>query len=120
MAAKATGTARKRTQPNAIEAMVFERQARICKAFASPVRLQILDLVSKGECGATELQVALNITKANLSQHLSILKSAGVVAGRREGKQMFYMLTIPEVKQACQLIRKVLYAQVEDARKMLL
>ncbi len=120
MAAKATGTAQKRTQQNAIEAMVFERQARICKAFASPVRLQILDLISKGECGATELQAVLNITKANLSQHVSILKAAGVVAARREGKQMYYMLTIPEVKQACQLIRKVLYAQVEGARKMLL
>jgi DNA-binding transcriptional ArsR family regulator len=120
MAAKATGTARKRAEQNAIEAMVFERQARICKAFASPVRLQILDLISKGECGAAELQAALSITKANLSQHMSILKSAGVVAARREGKQMYYMLTIPEVKQACQLIRKVLYAQVEGARKMLL
>ena len=119
MAAKATGTARKRaTQDAAIEAMVFERQAQICKAFASPVRLQILDMVSRGECGAADLQKALKISKANLSQHMSILKSAGVISTRRDGKQMYYMLSIPEVKQACLLIRKVLYAQVEGARKM--
>lgn len=119
MTAKATGVAHKRTPKNGIEAMVFERQAQICKAFASPVRLQILDIVSKGECGAAELQETLSISKANLSQHMAVLKSAGVISTRRDGKQMYYLLTLPEVKQACQLIRKVLYAQVEGARKML-
>jgi DNA-binding transcriptional ArsR family regulator len=119
MAAKATATAAKRAPKNGIEAMVFEKQAQICKAFASPIRLQILDIVSKGECGATGLQEALGISKANLSQQMAVLKSAGVISTRRDGKQLFYVLTLPEVKQACQLIRKVLYAQVEGARKML-
>jgi len=111
--------ARKKVPQSAVEAMVFERQADICKAFASPLRLQILDLISKGECGATELQKKLKVSKANLSQHISILKSAGIISTRRDGKHLYYTLTIPEVKEACQLIRKVLYAQVEADRKML-
>lgn len=122
MASKASTTApaRKRAQHNGIEAMVFERQAQICKAFASPLRLQIIDLVSQGECAAADIQEALNISKANLSQHMAILKHAGVLTTRRQGKQTYCSLAIPEVKQACQLIKKVLYAQVEEARKLLM
>lgn len=117
MAVKA---AKKRAPRNGMESMVYERQALICRAFANPVRLQILDLVSNGERGVGELQDILHISKANLSQHLAVLKSAGVLVNRREGKQMYCSLAIPEVKEACTLIRKVLRAQIEDARKMLL
>ena len=90
---------------------LFERQALICKAFAHPGRLQILDLLGQDERGVSELQAALGISKTNVSQHLSILKSAGVVATRREGKQIYCSLAMPEVKQACRMIRKVLHAQ---------
>ena len=91
---------------------IFERQARICKAFAHPGRLQILDLLGQGERGISELQAALGISKTSLSQHLSILKSAGVVVTRRGGKQIYCSLAMPEVKQACKLIRDVLRAQI--------
>jgi ArsR family transcriptional regulator, virulence genes transcriptional regulator len=114
-----TGTARNKVSPQEIDRMVFDRQAQICKAFASPVRLQILDLLSKGECAAAELQQKLSVSKANLSQHMGVLKAAGVVATRKEGQHISYVLTFPEVKEACQLIRKVLSAQVEGAYKML-
>lgn len=103
-----------------IENMVFDRQAQICKAFANPLRLRILDQVSRGECSASDLQDSLGISKANLSQHIAVLKSAGVIASRRDGKQIHYSLAIPEVKQACQLLRKVLHAQLDGARKLLM
>lgn len=119
MAGTATGVVRKKASQKEIDRMVFDRQAQICKAFASPVRLQILDLVSKGECSAAELQEKLNISKANLSQHMGVLKSAGVVTTRKEGQHISYFLTFPEVKEACQLIRKVLSAQVQGAYKMM-
>lgn len=97
---------------------IFERQARICKAFAHPGRLQILDLLGQGERGISGLQEALGISKTSLSQHLAILKSAGVLATRREGKQIYCSLAIPEVKQACQLIRKVLQAQIAASHRL--
>jgi ArsR family transcriptional regulator len=100
------------TRPVDKELEVFERQARICKAFAHPGRLQILDLLGQSERGVSQLQVELGISKTSLSQHLAILKSAGVLATRREGKQIYCSLAMPEVKQACQLIRKVLQAQI--------
>jgi DNA-binding transcriptional ArsR family regulator len=97
---------------------IYERQARICKAFAHPGRLQILDLLGQGERGVSELQVELGISKTSISQHLSILKSAGVLATRREGKQIYCSLAMPEVKQACQLIRKVLQAQIAASHRL--
>jgi DNA-binding transcriptional ArsR family regulator len=97
---------------------IFERQARICKAFAHPGRLRILDLLGQGERGVSELQEALRISKTSISQHLSILKSVGVLATRREGKQIYCSLAMPEVKQACQLIRKVLQAQIAASHRL--
>ena len=110
----------KKAKPkNTIEMEIFERQARICKAFAHPGRLQILDLLGQGERGVTDLQEALGISKTSISQHLSILKSAGVLATRREGKQIYCSLAMPEVKQACQLIRKVLQAQITASHRLI-
>ena len=97
---------------------IFERQAQICKAFAHPGRLRILDLLGKGERGVSELQSELGISKTSISQQISILKSAGVLVTRRNGKQIYCSLAIPEVKEACQLIRGVLRAQITNSHRL--
>ena len=103
---------------NGIESQVFERQANICKAFANPTRLQMLDLLGKRDWVAGDLQRQLGISKANLSQHVAILKSVGIVGTRREGRQVYFSLLMPEVKSACRLIRDVLRAQVRNGRRL--
>jgi DNA-binding transcriptional ArsR family regulator len=100
------------------EEQVYEMQVRICKSFANPTRLRMLDLLARREYSASDLQTELGITAPNVSQHLAILKAAGVVATRRDGKQIYCSLAMPEVKQACQLIRDVLRAQVRNGRKL--
>ncbi len=102
-----------------IDAEIFERQARICKAFAHAARLQILGLLGQGEQGVSALQETLGLSKTGISQHLAILKSAGVLATRRNGKQVLCSLAIPEVKEACQLIRKVLHAQITNSHRLI-
>ena len=97
---------------------IFERQAQICKAFAHPGRLRILDLLGQGERGVSELQKELGFSRTTLSQQISILKSAGVLSTRRNGKQIYCSLAIPEVKQACQLIREVLRAQIAASHRL--
>lgn len=97
---------------------IFERQATICKAFANPIRLEMLDLLGSGEWVVGDMQKRLGISKANMSQHISVLKTAGVIEVRREGKQFFCSLAIPEVKQACALIHNVLRAQVRKGRDL--
>jgi DNA-binding transcriptional ArsR family regulator len=108
----------KKTRPNALDDQIYERQVEICKAFANPTRLRILDLLAQRSYSASQLQKQLSIAKANLSQHLTVLKQAGVVSTRREGKQVFCSLAIPEVKTACQLIRDVLRAQIRKDRQL--
>ena len=101
-----------------LDQQVLERQVRICKAFANPVRLRMLDLLARREHTVSEMQTALEITLPNVSQHLSILKAAGVVSTRRSGKQIYCFLALPEVKHACQLIRDVLRAQLKRGRTL--
>ena len=102
-----------------IDEEIFERQARICKAFAHHGRLQILDLLGEGERGISELQEALGISKTRMSQHLAILRSVGVIETRRNGKQIYCSLAMPEIKQACQLIRKVLRNQIAESHRLI-
>jgi DNA-binding transcriptional ArsR family regulator len=103
---------------NRFETLIYEKQVNICKAFANPIRLRILDLIAQRPYAASELQEELSISKANLSQHMTILKAAGVVITHREGKQVYCSLAIPEVKQACQLIRNVLRAQIRTGQQL--
>lgn len=99
---------------------IFQRQAVICKAFAHPKRLQLLDLIGKGERSVAELQEELQVSKANMSQHLSVLRSAGVITTRRTGRQVVCALAIPEVKSACQLLREVLRSQLRQQHKLVI
>ncbi|HBY58947.1 MAG TPA: ArsR family transcriptional regulator [Solibacterales bacterium] len=100
------------------EEQVYEMQVRVCKAFAHATRLKMLDLLGTGERSAGELQERLGVTAANLSQHLAILRAAGVVTTRRNGRQISCALAMPEVKSACQLLRDVLRAQIRKGRDL--
>jgi DNA-binding transcriptional ArsR family regulator len=101
-----------------LEDEIYERQVGICKAFANPTRLRILDMIATHDETGTSLQRKLGVSTANLSQHLAVLKAAGVVVTRREGKNVHCSLAIPEVKQACHLIRNVLRAQLRNGRRL--
>lgn len=105
-----------RKKPNG-DFVLYERQAVICKALANATRLHLLDLLTRGDRWAADLQQGLGISKANLSQHLSILRSAGVVATHRQGKQLSCGLAMPEVKQATLLLRSMLRAQGRESRR---
>lgn len=96
---------------------IYEMQANICAALANPVRLHILDLLSNKEMTATELLEVLEIPKANLSQHLTVLKDAGIVNARKEGLFQYMSLAIPKIKDACQLVRTVLTEKIKNDEK---
>ena len=97
-----------------IQSELYEKQAEICAALANPVRLMILDLLSEGESTATDLLEELEVPKSNLSQHLNVLKRAGVLKVRAEGRFQYMSLAMPEVKQACALVRKMLASQMSQ------
>ena len=91
---------------------IYDLQAEICSALASPVRLQILELLSEGEKTASELLEVLDIPKPNLSQHLAVLKDAGILRSRKEGLFQYMSLSLPKIKDACALVRSVLLERI--------
>src|SRR6266536_3167884 len=103
---------KKASRQSDVENEILERQVLICKAFANSTRLHILDLLGNRDWSAAEIQKELGISKANLSQHAMVLRSAGVIVRRRQGKNVYFSLAMPEVKKACQLIQHVLRALV--------
>lgn len=97
---------------------LYEMQADICSALASPVRLHILDLLSEGEKTASELLNDLSVPKANLSQHLAVLKDAGIIRARKEGLYQYISLSIPKIKDACSLVKGILIEKIENEEKV--
>jgi len=76
----------------------------------------MLELLGEEERSVADLVKLLAVSRTNLSQHLAILKSVGIVETRRDGRHIFCLLAIPEVKQACALLREVLRAQFQNRR----
>jgi DNA-binding transcriptional ArsR family regulator len=95
----------------------YELQAELCAALANPVRLRILDLVSEGEKTGSELLGILKIPKANLSQHLTVLKDAGILRARKEGLYQHLSLGLPKIKEACGIVRATLEEKIRLEEK---
>jgi len=68
----------------------FTIGAEILTALSHPSRLEILDLLRDGECCVCHIQAALEQRQAYVSQHLYILRQAGLVTNRKEGKRVYY------------------------------
>jgi ArsR family transcriptional regulator, virulence genes transcriptional regulator len=87
---------------------VFELQADICQTLANPKRLQIVHLLKNGELPVSAIVKAMGIPKANVSQHLSIMRQKGLIISRREGTSIYYRLVSQKITEACSLMREVL------------
>lgn len=97
---------------------IYKLHASICHTLANPKRLEIIDKLRARELSVTELAEALEISQANLSQHLAIMRQKGMVTTRREGLNVFYKLSNPKIIQACDLMRQVLLEHLETAAEL--
>src|SRR5512136_16802 len=75
----------------------FDTQAKLFKALVHPVRLKILDILRSGEECVCHLEAALGYRQAYISQHLMILRESGLIQDRRDGWNIFYRVTRPDV-----------------------
>lgn len=101
------------------EKSIYELQAEICKTLASPKRLEIIHALKDGEKTVTDLVEILGVPKANVSQHLAVMRHKGVLRTRREGVNIYYALVNPKVVQACTLMREVLTEHVKGSSKLI-
>lgn len=90
---------------------IFEMQAEICKTLTNPKRIEILNTLRSEEKTVTELVNALGASKANVSQHLAVMRHKGILATRRDGVNIYYRVANPKVIEACALMKEVLFEQ---------
>ena len=85
----------------------FRKAAEICRALTDPKRLALLHQLRDGERTAGSLAADLGCTLANASQHLAVLRHAGLVASRRDGTSIHYRLALPEILDACETVTRL-------------
>ena len=81
--------------------------AGVARALADPKRLCVLERLAAGERSVSDLSREVGCQVPNMSQHLAVLRSAGLVTSRRQGSTVFYRLTDNRVLDAYQLLQKV-------------
>ena len=86
----------------------YNLHAEMCKTISNPRRQAILDTIRSGEMTVSELIERTGISQANLSQHLAILRSKGVVRTRRDGNNIYYSISNMKIIEAYDLISEVL------------
>ena len=97
---------------------IFQLQAELCKSLADSKRLMIIHELREGEKSVGELAEALGMKQSNTSQHLAVLRNAGVILPRREGSTVFYGLASLRIGDACDLVRAVIAEQLERNRAL--
>ncbi len=95
----------------------YEHRAEVMKALAHPSRLKMVDALADGEMCVCELQEIVGSSMPTVSRHLSQMKSAGIVAGRRDGNQVYYRLLVPCVLRVFGCIDEVLRAERKRAEE---
>ena len=83
------------------------RAAAIARALADPKRLCVVERLAPGEQSVSDLSREVGCQVPNMSQHLSVLRSAGLVTSRREGSTVFYRLADERVLDAYRLLQQV-------------
>lgn len=102
MSASSPDSAARRTE-------LFDRLAVVGKAFASPKRLELLDLLTQGERTVEALARESGIGLTTVSAHLQILKMSNLVSTRRDGTRIFYRVAGADVL--------ALYASIQDVAR---
>ncbi len=91
----------------AVSEMERQRTATVARALSDPKRLCVLETLASGERSVGELSRDVGCQVPNMSQHLAVLRSAGLVAARRDGQTVFYRLADPRVLDAYRLMQSL-------------
>jgi ArsR family transcriptional regulator len=89
----------------------FTIEAETLTALAHPSRLEILELLRDGERCVCHIQAVLDQRQAYVSQHLNILRQAGLVINRKEGKRVYYQISDPNILDVIDSLKIFLRSQ---------
>lgn len=85
-----------------------KKMSGILKALAHPVRLRMAEGLSGCECNVDKMVRRLGLPQSTVSQHLTILRNAGILAVRKDGVKACYCVNDPRIKKLLRVIRREL------------
>jgi rhodanese-related sulfurtransferase/DNA-binding transcriptional ArsR family regulator len=97
---------------------IYGQFGRVAKALASPHRIELLELLAQGPRTVEALGRMADLTLANTSAHLQVLRGAGLVETSKEGLFVTYRLADPKVAQLLLSIRAVAEARLAEVAKV--
>lgn len=97
---------------------VYEELAKITKALANPHRLEIIELLAQGDCSVERISIQTNLSVANASQHLQVLKTAQLVDVTRNGNFIHYQLASTDVFKAWKALRELGVERIASVEKL--
>ena len=97
---------------------IYEELAKITKALASPHRLEIIELLAQGEFSVEQIAIQTNLSVANASQHLQVLKTSQLVDITRQGNFIHYRLANINVFKAWKALRELGVERIAAVEKL--
>lgn len=85
----------------------YEKNALIYKILANSKRLEILNILKLNETSVENLLNITKLPKANLSQHLALMRHNGLVVPPREGLNIFYRIVDPRIVEPCKILHQL-------------
>ena len=105
-------------QPRQFKDRLYGQFARIGRALANPARLEILELLAQSERTVESLTQELHLSTANTSQHLQVLRGAGLVESRRAGLFVHYRLADDAVISLSTALRTVAEQRLAELERL--
>ena len=85
----------------------YVETSEILKALSHPARLEIIDRLEENGCNVSKIQKNIGLPQSTISQHLKILKNAGIIKSRREGTKVCYEIVIKEVRSIIRMLENL-------------
>lgn len=102
----------------AAKAALFDAFAQVGRALASGRRMELLDVLANGRRTVEELARQTGLSLANASQHLGVLRQAGLVTTHRQGTFVTYQLATPQVYELCRALRSLAATQLAEVERL--
>jgi len=105
-------------EPLSPKKRLYEQLARVAKALAQPGRLELLEALGQGPRSVDGLATASGMSVANTSHHLQTLRDGGLVTSRRDGLQVIYSLSDPDIPKLMSCMRRVAERQMAEVERI--
>ncbi len=98
---------------------IYAVKADYFRALANPARIRILELLRDGERAVGELVSDLELEQSNVSQQLGVLRSKGIIVGRRDGATVYYRVKDPRTFELLAIAKEILTSSLAESQDLL-